>query len=1102
MSDAAALLSAVRADPDDVDTRLVYADWLIDQGDPLGEFIHLQCAPHDEARKRRENELLRLHGDEWLAPLRAVVDADAIFVRGFVERVHLAASAFLAHGDQLFDLLPALREVAMTEAGPVVDRLAACPALRRVRRLLLHDNHLDDGHAAILFASPHLRDLIGLDLSNNQITAAGVRALGAAGVPALRHLDLSFNPCGEAEFEALVVAASLRKLVTLRLHRSGQTIDDFVPLLRSPLRDALTEDTLASVPASGRLAPLLAEAARARGMKELRLTLYDDAAEALASSPHLGGVTSLRLSSSSLTGDALATLLSCPSLTALESLDLAFMSQLGDRGARALAEWPGLAKLSFLDLNGVGVTSQGVAVLAASQYAGGLRRLLLANNTIGDAGAEAIALSKTLTALTELSLFHCGVGDRGVSALAESANVVNVEHLDLHSNKLTDEAVRKLAGAARLARLRSLNLQGNAITDGGGRALAASEQLLSLQDLLLAECVFSHEVRRALVARYGDGVRLTGPAEPDEQAEARRPFLRAIAELPDEDGPRLTFADWLQASDPERAELIRLQCELARLAEGDPRREELLDREQELLSRNMMRWCFELPQEAGLRWDWLGDPDNVRVAFDRGLVRRVSINNDLAAQLDVIAGVTVPRSLAIGWDGNPNAIAVLPRLRPLHSLKVNVLGGASLSPLLGGALAGVRELDLEGNPLTDADLTALAESAHLGRLEKLNLSSTGAAEGGVAALVRSPYLPRLRELRLAFNYQSINADVMRVLFSSGRRGLESLILNNNGLRDDALAAMARGRGLPDLKALDLEENYPTRRGLTALFTSPVMMPVRSLRVPNFQECQGALVALAASPYARNLTHLDLDNLDVDLDDFTALAASENLPELRELDVGQVYVEAPEVIACFIDAPLTRQLARFYVHLLHIEAGDLRRLLESLTPGRLRSLRLCRCQIGDEGARVLAESPALSGLRELDLFENGIGPAGAEALAKSPYLENLTDLGLSTNAIGSHGASALASSVQLHNLRALNLRSCDIGTPGARAIANAWRWRRLAWLDLDDNRIGTAGGQALAATETLQRLICLRIGQNQVGPTGIEALEASPRLILHDHQRPA
>ena len=41
---ARALLDAVLADPTDIQARLVYADFLVERGDPRGEFIHVQCA--------------------------------------------------------------------------------------------------------------------------------------------------------------------------------------------------------------------------------------------------------------------------------------------------------------------------------------------------------------------------------------------------------------------------------------------------------------------------------------------------------------------------------------------------------------------------------------------------------------------------------------------------------------------------------------------------------------------------------------------------------------------------------------------------------------------------------------------------------------------------------------------------------------------------------------------------------------------------------------------------------------------------------------------------------------------------------------------------
>ena len=58
-------------------------------------------------------------------------------------------------------------------------------------------------------------------------------------------------------------------------------------------------------------------------------------------------------------------------------------------------------------------------------------------------------------------------------------------------------------------------------------------------------------------------------------------LLAAIWEHPHEDTPRLMYADWLQENaQPERAEFIRLQIELARLGEWDesPRKVELQKR--------------------------------------------------------------------------------------------------------------------------------------------------------------------------------------------------------------------------------------------------------------------------------------------------------------------------------------------------------------------------------------------------------------------------------------------------------------------------------------------------------------------------------------------
>jgi uncharacterized protein (TIGR02996 family) len=68
-------------------------------------------------------------------------------------------------------------------------------------------------------------------------------------------------------------------------------------------------------------------------------------------------------------------------------------------------------------------------------------------------------------------------------------------------------------------------------------------------------------------------------------------FLQAVIEAPDDDAPRLIYADWLEDhGDPERAEFIRLQCR------PDPRR---VRRAGTLLGVHHARWLAPL-LELGL----------------------------------------------------------------------------------------------------------------------------------------------------------------------------------------------------------------------------------------------------------------------------------------------------------------------------------------------------------------------------------------------------------------------------------------------------------------------------------------------------------------------
>jgi uncharacterized protein (TIGR02996 family) len=81
-------------------------------------------------------------------------------------------------------------------------------------------------------------------------------------------------------------------------------------------------------------------------------------------------------------------------------------------------------------------------------------------------------------------------------------------------------------------------------------------------------------------------------------------LLAEIRALPDDDVPRLVYADWLEdQGDSDRAEFIRLQVRLARAPEHSPERFELEEQSEDLLAQHQRDWLAHLPKwvrELGL----------------------------------------------------------------------------------------------------------------------------------------------------------------------------------------------------------------------------------------------------------------------------------------------------------------------------------------------------------------------------------------------------------------------------------------------------------------------------------------------------------------------
>jgi serine/threonine-protein kinase len=141
-------------------------------------------------------------------------------------------------------------------------------------------------------------------------------------------------------------------------------------------------------------------------------------------------------------------------------------------------------------------------------------------------------------------------------------------------------------------------------------------------------------------------------------------LLRQIRARPDDDAPRLVYADWLAERGDPRGELIHVQCELAAMAPGNPRRVRLKHRERQLLAEHRGRWLEELPPEVApyeLERGFLAHPLALR---DESRVERARLLR-LSPTLYEVVGVVktgyvteVLEALVCGPDG-PDGRAAL-----------------------------------------------------------------------------------------------------------------------------------------------------------------------------------------------------------------------------------------------------------------------------------------------------------------------------------------------------------------------------------------------------------------------------------------------------------
>ncbi|HEY7425177.1 MAG TPA: TIGR02996 domain-containing protein [Gemmataceae bacterium] len=485
-----------------------------------------------------------------------------------------------------------------------------------------------------------------------------------------------------------------------------------------------------------------------------------------------------------------------------------------------------------------------------------------------------------------------------------------------------------------------------------------------------------------------------------------RGFLEDIIAHPDDDAPRLIFADWLEEQgDSKRAEFIRVQIERARLPKWDARQVRLRLREDALIEQHGRKWKEELPNIEGTTWEDFRRGFVATAVFASFAVLKANASTCWAAAPIEAVSIRWPR-----WDESSEAIAAIP---------------------------GLRELSITERLIDHRDVSRLADLPLLSNLHTLNVRNCNLGGEGFRQLVASPHLGNLKALRVPGN--SIGNRAIRSLFNAvSLASLEELDLSETGsygrtrryeryyedpvIEATDVAALAKWKGMARLRVLNLSGNSVLSRGLRALLRSPHVSGLKELVLRANGLDAKAMQEFGSARPELQLDFLDLgENLVGDIGP-SDLALASCLSELKglELDRCEIHLSGARWL---VNATFLGSLRRLNVNHNSFGPEGLYRLLEKKPPF-LHTLQMVDNDLGDEGAAHLAESSASATLLDVNLAQNGLRDQAAKILGKSKHLKNLLVLRLHDNEIGKPAIAALADSPLGKRLAVLDVRDSE------------------------------------------------------------------------------
>ncbi|MBL8796660.1 MAG: TIGR02996 domain-containing protein [Planctomycetia bacterium] len=280
-------------------------------------------------------------------------------------------------------------------------------------------------------------------------------------------------------------------------------------------------------------------------------------------------------------------------------------------------------------------------------------------------------------------------------------------------------------------------------------------------------------------------------------------LVESVLESPDDDAPRLVYADWLEERGDPRAEFIRVQCAAARLPADDLRLPGLQARAKQLLA-HARDWSAPLGLEPEACEFRRGFVEAVEVATDRFLERPDALFH--SAPIRQIHFLHATRHL--------RELADCPWLAKLATLDLsaNALRDAGAAILAASPhLTRLAALDLGGCEIHQAGAESLAGATDLHKLVELRMAGCGIGPSGLQAILASPALARVEALDVRGNHQC---------WVNPNRGEPWVTLTETNIQNDGVRLLAESNTSSRLAFVDLSLNSIEASGWEAILHSP------------------------------------------------------------------------------------------------------------------------------------------------------------------------------------------------------------------------------------------------------------------------------------------